>query len=111
MDDFSGFVYEIEGGNHVSCMFSAYSVVITRPISSSRGHAGHPEPVGPGHGLQRGGGAEPRLSKIRHDVLFDRFGEGYGHKGMIESARWMEQQVGQVLIELYTSGPDDLSVS
>ncbi|CAK9020540.1 unnamed protein product [Durusdinium trenchii] len=32
------------------------------------------------------------------------FGTGQGHRGMIQSARWMEEQVGPALIRLYTSG-------
>ena len=34
----------------------------------------------------------------------EAFGEGHGHRGMVEAARWMEEQVGPALIKLYTSG-------
>lgn len=32
------------------------------------------------------------------------FGDGFGHRGMVEAARWMHEQVGPALIRLYTSG-------
>ena len=53
-------------------MYLARFKLLRWSYRSLRGYAGHAEPVGPGHGLQCGGGAATRLRWL------DSFGESQG---------------------------------